>query len=117
MELHLKSWIEHSGKMVFGEGLRELLSGVKSCGSISGAASAMGLAYREAWGRLRQAEAALGAPLLQRRTGGTHGGGASLTPLALQLLDAYTAIECRLAETVRQLETDFLKGLPHPDAG
>jgi molybdate transport system regulatory protein len=112
MELRFKSWIEHGGKMVFGEGLNELLSGIRTYGSIARAAAGMGLAYREAWGRLRQAEAALGAPLLERRTGGPRGGGAVLTPLGEHLVEAFSVIEDRLAGTVQQLEEEFLRRMP-----
>ena len=33
------------------------------------------------------------APLIDTRTGGTAGGGAALTPLGLQVVEAYAAVE------------------------
>jgi len=105
-ELRLKLWLEQDGKMAFGEGLYELLGLVEKTGSISGAATAMGLAYREAWGRLRDAESALARPLLVRQAGGAHGGGASLTPFGRSMMETYGVLKAeleacagRLAET------------------
>ncbi|MDP2873209.1 MAG: LysR family transcriptional regulator, partial [Bacillota bacterium] len=92
MDLRLKLWIEHDGHMVIGEGLCRLLMLVEGTGSITGAASGMGLAYREAWGRLRQAEQAVGQPLLSRHAGGAGGGGAMLTPLARELVERFGRI-------------------------
>ncbi len=74
---------------IFGPGVARLLRQVEKCRSLRGAAKAMGMAYSKAWTITKNAEAGLGFPLLQRRTGGRNGGGAALTPEAERLLEAY----------------------------
>ena len=73
----------------FGSGIAQLLRGVQTHHSLRAAAMEMGMAYSKAWTIMRNCEAQLGFPLLNSTTGGKHGGGASLTPEAEQLLDAY----------------------------
>jgi molybdate transport system regulatory protein len=92
MQLRLKLWLEQDSRMAFGEGLYELLSNVQESGSITAAAARMRLAYREAWGRLHEAEEALGQPLLTRHAGGQQGGGAQLTPFGKSLMDTYAKL-------------------------
>lgn len=73
----------------FGSGIAQLLRQVQVCHSLRGAAMAMGMAYSKAWTIMRRSEQELGFPLLVYTTGGRHGGGASLTPEAVKLLEAY----------------------------
>lgn len=54
----------------------------------------MGMAYSKAWKIIRTAETVFGHKMLDSTIGGPHGGGATLTPEALDILhtyDAYTA--------------------------
>jgi len=108
VDLRFKAWIEHKGRTVIGEGISELLSRVEKTGSIARAASEMGMAYREAWGRLRAAEAAFGSPLLERHAGGRGGGGAKLTLPAQKLLAAFASIETGLAACAAELTRQYL---------
>lgn len=78
-----------NGIKCFGPGLVELLNGVERTGSLRSAAGEMGMAYSKAWRIMGDAEAALGYTLLEKRTGGVHGGGAALTDSARMLIAAY----------------------------
>lgn len=73
----------------FGPGLAELLRRVEEHHSLRAAAQSMKMAYSKAWTVLHTAEEALGLKLLDRRTGGQHGGGAALTDDARRMLAAY----------------------------
>lgn len=117
MELHLKLWVERDGCMVFGDGLCRLLEFVREEGSIARAAARMGLAYREAWGRLRQAELAVGQPLLSRHAGGAGGGGAMLTPLAMTLIERYSQARSELTARAADLAKRLFVGLGSRDDG
>ncbi len=75
----------------FGPGIAELLERVEEHRSLRAAARSMDMAYSKAWTVVRRCEAALGRQLLVYATGGRHGGGASLTDDARQLLTAYRA--------------------------
>lgn len=79
MRLRMKFWLESdSGGFVLGPGTLRLLQAVAEQGSLKAGAKAVGLSYRTAWDRLRQAETGLGFALLERFSGGE---GAAAAPL------------------------------------
>lgn len=73
----------------FGPGVARLLHAVQQLHSLRAAALSMDMAYSKAWTVIKNSEKALGFPLLSSTTGGKGGGGASLTPKGLRLLEAY----------------------------
>ena len=73
----------------FGRGVANLCRGVREMGSLNAAAKNMKMAYSKAWRIVKDTEAALGIPLLDRD--GAHG--SSLTPEGNQLLDIYLELE------------------------
>ena len=81
--------IDDAKQKFFGEGPYRLLLAVKETGSLRAASLSMDMAYTKALKLLRQAETALGFPLTQRSTGGKDGGGSTLTPECLILLERY----------------------------
>jgi molybdate transport system regulatory protein len=91
----VKVWLEIDGQYVFGFGLSEILKSVKATGSIKVGAKRLGKSYRYAWGRIKGAEKALGASLVQTRVGGQGTRRSSLTTLAGQLLADYDALRQR----------------------
>jgi hypothetical protein len=64
-----KAWLERDGRFVIGDGGLRLLLGILEHGSLLAAARQIRWSYRHAWGYLRRAEAALGMPLTEPRTG------------------------------------------------
>ncbi|SFQ99659.1 winged helix-turn-helix domain-containing protein [Desulfoscipio geothermicus] len=100
-----KIWLEKNGG-VQGDGFFQLLEYINQTGSISGAASAMGMSYRAAWGKIKAAEKKWGMDLVTTRVGGETGGGARLTPEAGKLLRRYY----RFRETVeREISNIFIR--------
>ncbi|MBC7104393.1 MAG: LysR family transcriptional regulator [Firmicutes bacterium] len=97
-----KLWVEKDG-VVFGAGLLGLLEGVARYGSLVGAAAAMGMSYRAAWGRVRRFERVWGVPLVRARRGGSGGGGMSLTPEAEGLMARYRRWQEEVEETMQKL--------------
>lgn len=104
--LHYKVWLERDGDIILGDGLNSLLGGVAREGSISRAASSMGLSYREAWGRVKSAEKRLGFRLLNKRVGGVAGGGTSLTTEAVWLLERYRRFRVEVDAAMKRIFTD-----------
>jgi tungstate transport system substrate-binding protein len=86
--------------------LGSILEAVERLGSLRQATGALGISYRQAWGLVRRAEELLAAPLLSRRVGGAEGGGAELTPAALDLLERW-----------RRLQQDVTQIVATPSAG
>ena len=77
MELKLTPRFLQNGQRFFGPGVAELLERVREHRSLRAAAASMGFGFR----------------LLDSTIGGRHGGGASLTPEAEQLLADYRRFE------------------------
>lgn len=82
---------DDNGDKFFGEGPCRLLLHIEKTGSLRAAALEMGMAYTKALKLVKQAEAALGYPLITRTTGGKDGGGSILTPEGKQWLLKYEA--------------------------
>ena len=83
------TFLDDNGEKFFGEGPARLLRGVEEHGSLRSAALSMEMAYTKALKLVRQAEAALGYPLIARTTGGKDGGGSKLTPEGKRWLATY----------------------------
>ena len=78
---------------IFGPGIAELLEHVDELHSLRKATDAMGMAYSKAWTIVKNAENALGFPLLETKVGGRGGGYAALTDRGRRFLDAYRRFE------------------------
>jgi molybdate transport system regulatory protein len=80
----------------------ELLERIDSSGSISTAATAMGMSYKAAWQAVEAMNNLSDQPLVERQAGGRHGGGTTLTAYGRRVVGAY-----------RRLETEREKVLAH----
>jgi molybdate transport system regulatory protein len=89
-----KVWImDEKGKVVFGSGRLRILYAIEEHGSILGAAKALGMSYRAVWGKIKSTEQRVGQPILQKQTGGVHGGGSTLTPFGRMLVERFRQLE------------------------
>jgi molybdate transport system regulatory protein len=86
---NLKGWLSWDGDFLVGPRYIRLLEGVERTGTIREACRGTGLSYRTCLERLRRMERTLGAPVVTTRRGGAGRGGATLTPIARQLVDVY----------------------------
>jgi len=85
-----KLWLETEEGYVFGRGTLELLEEIQRTGTLSGAAKALRMSYRHAWGVIKRTEERLGQSVLKTRKGGSlGGGGAELTKAGRTLIEAY----------------------------
>jgi len=74
---------------VFGPGKADLLESIADSGSISAAARAMRMSYKRAWQLVDELNGLFDAPLVAASTGGSGGGGASLTKRGRDVLVRY----------------------------
>ena len=81
----------------------DLLQAVRSSGSISAAARALGLSYRHVWGELKRWEQTLGQPLIVWEKGQP----ARLTEFGDKLLWAERQAQARLAPQIEALRVDL----------
>jgi molybdate transport system regulatory protein len=105
---HANLWIERGDRVVLSRWRVQLLEAVETTGSISAAAERMGVQYRLAWQRLEEMEDGLGVRLMDRHVGGPGGGGATLTPNALDLIARFNAFAAAVDDAVgSQFEARF----------
>ena len=76
-----------------GPGKIALLEQIAALGSISAGGRAMDMSYRRAWELIEELNTIFGKPVVESRSGGKKGGGATLTPLGLSLISRYRAME------------------------
>ncbi len=67
--LRLRVWIEQEKETYIGIGSTLLLQHIEELGSLRKAAEALGMSYRRAWGKLKNAEARIGLPLVEKIKG------------------------------------------------
>ena len=100
------TFLDDNNEKFFGEGPARLLHGIEETGSLRAAAMSMDMAYTKALKLIRNAENALGFPLIHRSTGGKDGGGSYLTPEGKEWLERYEAYRdaCKQANSRLYLE-------------
>jgi molybdate transport system regulatory protein len=76
-----------------GPGKIRLLEAIRDAGSITQAGIALGMSYRRAWLLVDDMNNCFREPVVAAQAGGSHGGGAALTPFGARLIDQYRAIE------------------------
>ena len=88
---HYKLWLSlKNGDGILGDGKWRLLKAVDELGSISKAATQLGISYRKAWGDLKKAEQLLGISIIEKHRGGNSGGSTLITEQGVRLVKAYT---------------------------
>jgi molybdate transport system regulatory protein len=95
-------WIEKEGKVVLSLWRVRLLEAINETGSISAAASQMGISYRRAWDKIQECEDRLGVRLVETQTGGVGGGGSELTPAAQDYVERFRKFTSGLNALVSQ---------------
>ena len=91
-----------------GPGKIRLLEAIRDTGSITKAGIALGMSYRRAWLLVDDMNNCFREPVVAAQAGGTHGGGAALTPFGTRLIEQYRSIEAEAhtatAQRLHELE-------------
>jgi len=97
-----------------GPGKIRLLEAIRDTGSITKAGVALGMSYRRAWLLVDDMNNCFREPVVAAQAGGSHGGGAALTPFGERLIDQYRGIEAEAhlatAARLRELEAACKRG-------
>ncbi len=96
--------------IAFGPGKASLLQAIERTGSISGAAREMKMSYRRAWLLVEEMNACFAQPLVVTSTGGSKGGGATITELAQEVLRCYQRMQEK-AEAAIEKDMRYLHSL------
>ena len=83
---------------------------IDTTGSIQTACSCLNISYTKGWKLLNEAEENLGYSLIERRPGGTGGGGSSLTNECVTLLEAYSGFTRKLNSYAEDIFCEFFTG-------
>lgn len=94
----LRLRVHFAPDIVLGPGKADLLDGIRDTGSISAAGRRMGMSYRRAWNLVDTLNRYFQQPVVATSTGGSGGGGASMTPFGERMLATYRRIEARAAD-------------------
>ena len=81
----------------------ELLERIDATGSITAAASAMGMSYKAAWEAVEAINNLSEQPLVERKTGGQKGGGTTLTIYGRRVAGAYRRLEQEREQVLKKL--------------
>ena len=96
-----------------GPGKVALLEAIAREGSITAAAKSLGMSYRRAWMLVDTMNRNFRTPVVEAGAGGSHGGGAALTPLGQDVVLRYRRIEATAAKAasadIRGLEAHLRK--------
>ncbi|MGF6650697.1 molybdate transport system regulatory protein [Paraburkholderia youngii] len=93
LELGGSVWFQAGTQTLGGAARIALLAAIGETGSITSAAKAVGISYKGAWDAVDTMNNLAGEPLVVRLTGGKGGGGTTLTPRAVKLIDTFRAVE------------------------
>jgi molybdate transport system regulatory protein len=83
----------HGEEIALGPGKADLLEAIDRTGSISAAGKSMDMSYRRAWVLVDVMNRSFKAPLVETAKGGSHGGGAWLSPLGREILARYRLMD------------------------
>jgi len=93
LELAGSVWFQAGANALGGASRIALLAAIGETGSITSAAKAVGMSYKGAWDAVDAMNNLAGEPLVMRLTGGKGGGGTTLTPRAVKLIETFRAVE------------------------
>jgi molybdate transport system regulatory protein len=92
-----------------GPGKVLLLEAVNEHGSISAAGRAIGMSYKRAWDLIDELNKIFAGPVVESKSGGKQGGGATLTELGQRVVTSYRKMEEQAAKANTAEMTKLLK--------
>jgi molybdate transport system regulatory protein len=117
VQLHIRDGVGRA-QYALGPGKVALLEAIIETGSITSAAKRLGMSYRRAWLLIDETNRCLISPAVYTNSGGVNGGGTAVTPLGLELIRRYRAIEREAKNAVGKSLTSLLASVaPHPKPG
>ena len=99
-------------ELAIGPGKVALLEAIGQTGSITSSAKKLGMSYRRAWLLVEETNRCLVRPAVRTATGGPRGGGTSLTPVGVELVRRYRALEHQIGQDVTRKLKPLLRTIP-----
>jgi len=111
MRPKMRVWITFGDEVKFGDGRARLLELIEARGSLSKAAEAFEMSYRNAWGYLQELERAAGFKFVERAPGRGPQSGMRLTAEGTRFLARYRMFRAGVEATVdRHFTRAFKRG-------
>jgi molybdate transport system regulatory protein len=98
-------WIETKKGTQVGAGRIALLKKVKQLGSITEAARAMKMSYRQAWEQIDAMNKLADKPLIIRTSGGSGGGGSVVTKEGEKLIGLFHKLESNFNKFTKKMSS------------
>ncbi|MDQ7746361.1 winged helix-turn-helix domain-containing protein [Hydrogenophaga pseudoflava] len=92
--------IKHA--VAIGPGKADVLQGIAETGSIAEAGRRLGMSYQRVWSLVDAMNRDFVEPLVIKQRGGAAGGGTSLTPMGLQVLQLYRSVELKAQKAIEK---------------
>lgn len=97
-------WINEENGHFLGIGRVRLLEYIRTTGSITGAAKAMNMSYRQAWQMVTDMNSRAEKPLVEKTLGGKGGGGAKVTPEGEKAIGLFYQLEQKMKNLSEELD-------------
>ena len=85
----------------------DLLLLIQQTGSLQAASRKLNISYQHAWNIIKEMNTLSDTPLVIKQRGGANGGGTSLTPSALRVIDEYHQINKQAQAFTRKINTEI----------
>ncbi|MEZ7197002.1 winged helix-turn-helix domain-containing protein [Pseudodesulfovibrio karagichevae] len=105
--LRLRVWLEQEDQTYIGIGSTLLLQQVEKLGSLRKAAEALGMSYRRAWGKLKNAEERIGKPLVEKTKG--KGQRFNLSPYGKEVMERFLHFYLDVEEYATKRASELLE--------
>ncbi|XXJ20026.1 winged helix-turn-helix domain-containing protein [Desulfovibrio caledoniensis] len=105
--LRLRVWLEQEDQTYIGIGSTLLLQQVEKLGSLRKASEALGMSYRRAWGKLKNAEERIGKPLVEKTKG--KGQRFNLSPYGKEVMEKFLHFYLDVEEYATKRASELLE--------
>ena len=85
----------------------DLLLLIHETGSLQAASRKLEISYQHAWNIIKEMNSLSDTPLVVKQRGGVNGGGTSLTPSALRVIDEYQQINKQAQAFTRKINAEI----------
>jgi len=112
IHFNYKIWLSTlEGKGIMGDGKWKILKAIEEHGSLKAATESLGLTYRRTWGDLKEIEALLGFPLLDKSRGGKDGGQTQLSPQGKKMVEAFNHFHQKVDQYMEDAFLEFRENI------
>ncbi len=112
IQFNYKIWLSTlEGKGIMGDGKWKILKAIEEHGSLKAATESLGLTYRRTWGDLKEIEALLGFPLLDKSRGGKDGGQTQLSPQGKKMVEAFNHFHQKVDQYMEDAFLEFRENI------